>query len=65
MVKEIDQTRLGEHVPTPETANFQEDSHGNFRIVEGKSSEWKKYNEISFLKVEDRRRRKMDEKTVK
>ena len=49
--------KLGEYVPTPETANksFQEDSHGNFRIfVEGKLSEWKKYNQIAFLKVEDR-----------
>ena len=57
MVKTIDQKKLGEHVATPETANksFQEDSHGNFRIfVEGKSSEWKKYNEIAFLKVDDR-----------
>lgn len=57
MVKTIDQRRLGEHVPTTETINrsFQEDSHGNFRIVvEGKSSEWEKYNEIAFLKVEDR-----------
>lgn len=52
-----DQTRLGEYVPTPDTTNksFQEDSHGNFRIfVEGKFSQWQKYNEIAFLKVEDR-----------
>lgn len=57
MVKTIDQKKLGEHLATPETTNksFQEDSHGNFRIfVEGKSSEWKKYNEIAFLKVDDR-----------
>lgn len=49
--------KLGEFVPTPETQNksFQEDSHGNFRIfVEGKLSEWKKYSQIAFLKVEDR-----------
>lgn len=52
-----DQMRLGECVPTPDTANksFQEDSHGNFRIfVEGKLSEWERYNQIAFLKVEDR-----------
>jgi hypothetical protein len=57
VTKTGDQMKLGEYVPTPETENksFQEDSHGNFRIfVEGKLSEWKRYNEITFLKVEDR-----------
>lgn len=57
VTKTNDQMRLGEYVPTPETTNksFQEDSHGNFRIfVEGKLSQWQKYNEIAFLKVEDR-----------
>lgn len=51
------QKRLGEYVPTPETENksFQEDSHGNFRIfVEGKLSDWQRYNQIAFLKIEDR-----------
>jgi len=52
-----DQMKLGEYVPTPETENksFQEDSHGNFRIfVEGKLSQWERYDQIAFLKVEDR-----------
>lgn len=50
------QMKLGEYVPTPETENksFQEDSHGNFRIfVEGKLSEWQRYNQLAFLKVGD------------
>lgn len=57
VTKTDDQMKLGEYVPTPETMDksFQEDSYGNFRIfVEGKLSQWRKYNEIAFLKVEDR-----------
>lgn len=50
------QKRLGEHEPTPETADrpFQVDKYGNYRItVKGKSSEWHKHYQLAALKVDD------------
>ena len=56
IVEKNSQMRLGEYVPTFESKDkaFQEDAHGNFRImIKGGFSEWKRYNEIAILKIGD------------
>ena len=57
VTKTVDQMKLGEYIPTQDTENrsFQEDPHGNIRIlVEGETSEWKNPDEIAILKAHSR-----------